>query len=831
MWHEAKMFVPRGRSAWTCAALLLLLTLPRGALATDGPGAPGPLPEWTPDLDLLATQREKDLFSSLAGEAERRAFLQRFWQARDPFPQTSRNELRESWTARLAEAGRRWRGLADDRSRVFLLRGEPSASFAARCPSAGYEVWTYEPGFRVDRRIVLAFLLDTGGPARLWRPGASPDPRTTADEPCSNQEQLDREARWLRAVGGDGYDALLAQALAPPRPREWIAAFRPLPSAPAGAARLAADLEVAYVAPRDGEMVVRVLLRVAASSLPPVAPSAGGLEFAIDGETLRGGELVETFRFRLRGLPAGPAVPLSFERRLAPGEYLLRVRLEHLASRRAALLERHLAVPAPPARQLAIHAPQPVPGPPGLEQALAEADAALLPGPRLRLLQPAGRFLVGSVHVTTQVVATAAPAEQIERVAFTLDGKPLLTRNRPPFDLLVDLGPVPRLRKLRAEGLSGAGSVVAHDELLLNAAAESFRFHLSEPQAGRPYRRSLRIAGDVTVPPGAAVERVEVWFGEELVATLYQPPYSLPFALPREGQVGYVRAVAYLAGGGAAEDLVFVNTRTAPDEIDVRLVELFATVQDGQGRPVEGGLAADAFTVLEDGVRQSLREVAPVGAAPVRVAALIDSSASMTDEMAATRAAALGFLRSLLRPQDQAAVIAFNNAPRVTVPLTGDLGELERGIRTLLAEADTALYDSLAYTLLYLSTAQGQRAVLLLTDGEDHVSRLRFDQVLEVARRTGIAVHVLGLGVAGGSRGESGQQLARLARETGGTFHLLRSTAELAGVYAQIEQELRAQYKIVYQSSNTGTGDAFRAVQVQLGQAGLEARTVSGYYP
>ena len=73
--------------------------------------------------------------------------------------------------------------------------------------------------------------------------------------------------------------------------------------------------------------------------------------------------------------------------------------------------------------------------------------------------------------------------------------------------------------------------------------------------------------------------------------------------------------------------------------------------------------------------------------------------------------------------------------------------------------------------------------------------------------------------------------LARLARETGGSCHFLRTTSELSGVYAQIEKELRAQYKIVYQSSNPGTDDAFRAVQVRLAKAGMEARTVSGYYP
>ena len=819
-----------GRPAWILAAILLLPGLARAPLAAAA-AAP-----WPADLDLLATDREKELFASLQSEADRRLFLQQFWQARDPVPQTSRNELRETWESRLAEADRRWHGLTDDRSRVYLLRGEPSAAFAARCPRSGsFEIWTYEPGFRIERRLVLAFLLagtDAGGAARLWRPGASPDPSTAAQEACSNQQRLGDEARWLRLVGADRYGAMLAQALTPPRPREWISGFRPVPlDAAPGPTPLAAEMDVEYVAPQDNQVVVRVMMLVAASSLPPTAPSADGLEFAVGGEVLRGGEPFETFRFRLRGRPAGPAVPLAFERLLAPGEYLLRVRLEHVSSHSAAVLERRLSVPA---LQLAGTGPAPAPRQPGVERVLAEADAALsAQQPRLRLLPPPERVLFGRVSVSARVeqAAQAPAAERIERVSFTLDGKPLLTRNRPPFDLLLDLGPVPRPRTLRAEGITGAGEVVARDELQLNAATQSFKVHLREPQPGRTYRQSVRIAAEVKVPSGAAVDRVELWFDEDRVATLYQPPYSLPFVLPRQGQTGYVRAVAYLAAGGSSEDVVFVNTPAVPDQIDVRVVELYATVQDSQGRPVTGGLAADAFAVLEDGARQQIREVAQVGDTPVRVVTLIDSSESMAEEMAAARQAALGFLRGLLRPQDQAAVIAFNGSPQVTVPLTGDLGELEKGLQTILAENDTALWDSLAYSLLYLSAAKGQRAILLLSDGDDSTSRLTFDQVLETARRLGIAVYVIGFGVPGGRWGETGQRLARLARVTGGQCFFAKKTAELAGVYAQIEAELRAQYRIVYQSSNTGTDDAFRAVEVRLKREDLAARTISGYYP
>ena len=81
------------------------------------------------------------------------------------------------------------------------------------------------------------------------------------------------------------------------------------------------------------------------------------------------------------------------------------------------------------------------------------------------------------------------------------------------------------------------------------------------------------------------------------------------------------------------------------------------------------------------------------------------------------------------------------------------------------------------------------------------------------------------------TRDESSRGLARLAAETGGRSFFLRDVAGLEAAYQTIERDLRSRYRISYQSSNTKPGDAFRAVKVQVARKGLEARTISGYYP
>ncbi|HEX9670132.1 MAG TPA: VWA domain-containing protein, partial [Thermoanaerobaculia bacterium] len=568
------------------------------------------------------------------------------------------------------------------------------------------------------------------------------------------------------------------------------------------------------------------------------------------------------FRYRFvvqAGVARDEPVPLAFERFVPGGPCRVVVRLEDLEAGAYFRDEQEVEVPGPgsagPMRQEEVE-PPPVqvaagaaaaPGTVALAAHVAASGAPARPspvaaqlarlydeaaegsaggGPTVRLQVPGG-LLSGPVRIAARV-----DGGPVERVDFLLDGRLVVSRTRPPYEVRLDLGPVPRPQRLGAEAAAAGGEVLARDEIVLNDGGQRFRVRLVEPRGGRAAGRSLRVRAEVEPPAGRSVERVEFYLDETRVATLYQPPYRQPIALPRAGAATYVRAVAHLADGSAAEDLVMLNLpeRGVGEAIDVRMVELYATVTDRGGHPVEG-VGPERFRVVEDGVRQGLRRVEGVADTPIRAAVLIDNSGSMRRHMPAVRAAALQFLRQTLRPQDEAAVITFNRAPRVAVGLTSDLATLAEGLTGLVAEDRTALYDSLVYTLHYLAGATGQRTVLLLSDGLDKGSRFRFEQALESARRAGIAIYAVGLDLAPGEAMVAKETLSRLAAETGGRSFFIAGTEALPGVYHEIERELRAQYRISYQSTNGSVEDRFRLVQVQVAGPGLEARTISGYYP
>ncbi|MEM7356262.1 MAG: VWA domain-containing protein, partial [Acidobacteriota bacterium] len=141
----------------------------------------------------------------------------------------------------------------------------------------------------------------------------------------------------------------------------------------------------------------------------------------------------------------------------------------------------------------------------------------------------------------------------------------------------------------------------------------------------------------------------------------------------------------------------------------------------------------------------------------------------------------------------------------------------------------TALYDSLVFAAQYFFGVKGQKALLLLSDGEDEASRFGADEALETARRAGVLVYAIGLKEAAARRTHR-QILERLARETGGRAFFVADTAELPAVYAAIQTDLRSQYLLAYQSSSTRPITELRSIEVQV-EGGYRVRAMSGYYP
>src|SRR5262245_58927518 len=89
----------------TAPAVSPLPFAPVGPTATTSVKGEAAVPErftrWLHEVDPLITQPEREAFLSLRRDYHRDAFIRRFWQVRDPFPETGRNELKENWDERV----------------------------------------------------------------------------------------------------------------------------------------------------------------------------------------------------------------------------------------------------------------------------------------------------------------------------------------------------------------------------------------------------------------------------------------------------------------------------------------------------------------------------------------------------------------------------------------------------------------------------------------------------------------------------------------------------------------------------------------------------------
>ena len=117
----------------------------------------------------LATKAEQKEFLALVDDAAAAAWIERFWEKRDPDPSRAGNPVRELAESRAEEADRRfseagYAGRRTDRGTIWVLHGEPAKIENEPNPLYGeppLELWRYEPGGAKG--------LDGRAPERLYR--------------------------------------------------------------------------------------------------------------------------------------------------------------------------------------------------------------------------------------------------------------------------------------------------------------------------------------------------------------------------------------------------------------------------------------------------------------------------------------------------------------------------------------------------------------------------------------------------------------------------------------------------------------------------------------
>jgi VWFA-related protein len=814
---------------------------PERAFFQDGPG-------------LLLSPEQRTELRGFNPEARAR-WIQEFLD-RDPIPATRANELREAIARRQRLAVEQYLSPQDVRAQLLFLNGLPDDRLSVDCGAVFHplEIWSYRQGAGPDGkplvRQLVVYTAGKGEPYHLWLPS---DAKRVLYTPMMEYwlqqwEELRgrisavrfdlqncKEAKKVdEATGVPGLTGALEGRGSRVRPKDNTA-FLAAPKDLAAWARQGAATEVPNPAPdlkgvaaevrfpdREGQRVIsRALVKLPPDAgFKPSADKTPMVRLTVEGMVEQEGKSFEEFRMRFQQPAPKPGEPvvLAIDRSLRPKEsFILRLKVKDDVSGAETRLARGFRVPADPTPEPPVAGAAPAVGVLVPAQTAAGADSLLL-------LPPTDDVLIGLWRADAMVTG-----RRIQKVTFLVDGKAQLTTSKQPFSAEVRLAHYPVEQTVRAEGYDADGKLIAADDVIVNQPRGAFNIRIVSPAKGtRVQGRSVETKAEVVVPDGRRIKSVELKVNDKVVATLSRPPWQAEVPVP-DADLVYLTAVATLDDGSHSEALRYLKAPQYVSEVDVDLVELYATVTDRSGNLVQD-LQQNDFEVYEAGKKQELAKFDLVKNLPLTVCMLIDTSGSMASSLSDTQSAAIGFLETVMKPGDKAFAVSFAKRPHLEMPPTDDVGAVTQAISGLQAIGETSLHDALVHSLYYFRGVKGQRALVLLSDGDDNASYITFKDAMEYASRSGVAVYAIGLNLSFVDV-EIKRKLGELAASSGGRAFFTNNHQELPAIYKQIEAELRSRYLLAYNSTEAGSQSVFRPVEIKVKKPGLKARTARGYYP
>ena len=293
---------------------------------------------------------------------------------------------------------------------------------------------------------------------------------------------------------------------------------------------------------------------------------------------------------------------------------------------------------------------------------------------------------------------------------------------------------------------------------------------------------------------------------------------------------------ALISAAAIVSTVLSASAQQSKFRAGVDLVNLGVTVVDKQGKLITG-LKADDFQVIENGKPQSVTFFAagqPEQAPPLHLGLLLDTSGSMADDLKDARSAAVKFVNALDGAADMT-LVDFDTEVRVARFGPDDYPRLVERIRARKADGWTALYDAVGVYLNGAQNQDGQKVLVLYTDGGDTTSSLTFRDMLDLLKASDVTVYAIGYLEHQSSSGRMQQrsELERAAQATGGQAFFPAIAKDLEGVFDKIRQELASRYSLGYISTDARTDGAWRSVEIKLLRndlKGVRLRTRSGYY-
>jgi len=188
------------------------------------------------EVPYIITDEEKKAFLSLSNDEERDAFIEQFWQRRNPSPDSPENAFREEHYRRIAYANEHFAagepGWKTDRGRLYIMWGpadnveaHPAGGMYQRSPEEGggetqtypFEVWTYRYLDGIGENVEIEFVdscmcgdyhftINRGEKDALQH---TPGEGLTDYETLSHTAKTDRQGTGVESLGSGPYSQVV----------------------------------------------------------------------------------------------------------------------------------------------------------------------------------------------------------------------------------------------------------------------------------------------------------------------------------------------------------------------------------------------------------------------------------------------------------------------------------------------------------------------------------------------------------------------------------------------------------------------------------------------
>jgi Mg-chelatase subunit ChlD len=279
--------------------------------------------------------------------------------------------------------------------------------------------------------------------------------------------------------------------------------------------------------------------------------------------------------------------------------------------------------------------------------------------------------------------------------------------------------------------------------------------------------------------------------------------------------------------------LITTPARAQNDEdvikVDSSIVVVNATVTDAKGVPV-AGLKQSNFKLFVDGAPQEIISFT-AEETPFAAVILMDTSGSMEQRVSLARSAAMQFLDGL-REDDVTSIFNFDSKISLVQEFSNSR-YIEERIFDLKANGMTVLNDAIYKAAQELSNRpEKRRAIIVLSDGADTLSRRSADKALKAALEANAVIYTVDMSsidTGGRERMQNQGVLRNFAEKSGGRFIPTPGGLALREAFKNIVAELGRQYTISFQHPETKSDGKWHTIELKTTNPNLTVRARKGY--